>query len=83
MVVVEHYPSAEEGIAYIERVQDKVKMHNEANCLSKVRSGQEYGSVLGRNTVLFWSYNILSWGEIRFCLGEEYGSVLGSYKILS
>jgi len=40
MVVVEHYPTAEEGIAFIERVQDKVKMHNEANCLSKVLIGR-------------------------------------------
>ena len=37
MVVVEKYSSPEEAIAFVERIQDKVKMNNEALCLCKVR----------------------------------------------
>ena len=37
MVVVEKYTSPEEAIAFVERIQDKVKMNNEALCLCKVR----------------------------------------------
>ena len=36
MVVVEKYSSPEEAIAFVERIQDKVKMNNEALCLCKV-----------------------------------------------
>ena len=36
MVVVEKYTSPDEAIAFVERIQDKVKMHNEALCLCKV-----------------------------------------------
>ena len=37
MVVVDKFTSPEEAIAFVERIQDKVKMHNEALCLCKVR----------------------------------------------
>ena len=36
MVVVEKFTSPEEAIAFVEKIQDKVKMHNEALCLCKV-----------------------------------------------
>ena len=36
MVVVEKYASPEDAIAFVERIQDKVKMQNEALCLCKV-----------------------------------------------
>ena len=38
MVVVEKFTSPEEAIAFVEKIQDKVKMHNEALCLCKVRA---------------------------------------------
>ena len=37
MVVVDKFTSPEEAIAFVERIQDKVKMNNEALCLCKVR----------------------------------------------
>merc|ERR1719397_1662644 len=40
MVVVEKYSSPEEAIAFVERIQDKVKMNNEALCLCKVMVGR-------------------------------------------
>jgi 26S proteasome regulatory subunit N9 len=40
MVVVEKYTVPEEAIAFVERIQDKVKMHNEALCLCKVMVGR-------------------------------------------
>lgn len=39
MVVVTKYTKPEDGVAYIERIQDKVKMNNEASCLCKVLVG--------------------------------------------
>jgi len=40
MAVVSHYSDHEEAIAFIERVQDKVKMNNEATCMCKVLLGR-------------------------------------------
>jgi len=40
MVIVGQYTSPEEAIAFVEKIQDKVKMDNEALCLSKVLVGQ-------------------------------------------
>merc|ERR1719228_1660827 len=40
MVVVAQYKTPDEALAFLERVQDKVKMNNEALCLSKVLQGR-------------------------------------------
>lgn len=39
-LVVDHYEKPEEGLAFIERLQEKTKMHNEAFALSKVLTGR-------------------------------------------
>ena len=48
MAVVEKYSTPDDAIAFVEKIQDKVKMNNEALCLCKVGGPEEHVLLLGK-----------------------------------
>ena len=48
MAVVEKYSTPDDAIAFVEKIQDKVKMNNEALCLCKVGGIEEQWTMISQ-----------------------------------